>query len=289
MNRLLLAFLAVTLIVSGVSGGYGGQAGQTAQPIIKPEAVPVYQPRSLPFERGEKAVYHATWNGMFAVATAEVHTIPTVIDGRKVFNVRVEAKTSKALDMIWKMRDTISSTFEAKALAPSRFTFSQRENSRVIDTEARYDPSVKRWSVNRQQVGKKPKIYDFDSQNTLDPITAAYLARSVDFKVGDRLYFKVFGGRYRYLLELWVEKKEMVALGSGKTVEAFRVTPRIQNITKRGYASRMNEAAVWLTADERRLPVKLSSKIVFGTVYLELIDEKRPTQAAESNDPQPKS
>jgi hypothetical protein len=217
---------------------------------------------------------------MISVATAEIHTTPTVIDGRKVYQVRVEAKTSKALDLIWKMRDTIRSTFDAKALLPSRFIFSQRENSRIINTEARFDRSNKRWSVNRQQAGKQPRVYHFSSGNTLDPITAVYLARSTDFKVGDKLYFKVFGGRYQYLLELFVEKKEPVALESGETVEAYRIIPRVQNLTKKGYASRFSEATIWISADERRLPIKLSSKIAFGSVHLELADYKQPTQSA---------
>jgi Protein of unknown function (DUF3108) len=262
-------------------------ASEAGQAMIKPEAVPAYQPKHFPFDAGEKELYQATWNGMIAVATAEVQTTSTVVDGRKVYQVRVEAKTSKMLDFIWRMRDTISSTFDAKALAPSRYTFSQRENSKVIDTEAKLDHATKRWAVNRQQVGKKTKNYQFDAQNTLDPITAVYLARSTDFKVGDKLYFKVFGGRYQYLLELFIEKKEPVALESGKTVEAYRIIPSIQNITKNGYASRLNEATIWISADERRLPIKLSSKIVFGTVYLELVQDKSRTQstAAEARPP----
>jgi hypothetical protein len=187
------------------------------------------------------------------------------------------------------MRDTITSTFDAKALSPHHFNFSQRENSRVIDTDAKYDHSGNRWAVNRQQVGKRTKIYQFDSNNTLDPITAIYLARSADFKVGDRLYFKLFGGRYRYLLELFVEKKEPVELQSGKVVEAYRIIPRIQNTTKSGYAGRLNEAVIWISADERRLPIKLSSKIVFGNVYLELIDDKRATQSTANEAKRPAS
>src|ERR1041385_2487807 len=159
-------------------------AGET---LISPEAVPVYQPKHFPYEAGEKEVYRASWNGLVSVATAEISTVPTVIDGKKVYRVQVDAKSSRVLDFIWKMRDTITSTFDANALLPARFTFSQRENSKVIDTEARLDHTRKRWEVNRQQPGKQPKIYEFDAQNTLDPITAVYLARSVDFKVGDRL------------------------------------------------------------------------------------------------------
>jgi hypothetical protein len=187
------------------------------------------------------------------------------------------------------MRDTVSSTFDGKALRPSHFRFHQRENSRVINTEARYNDATQRWAVNRQQVGKRAKFYEFDSHNTLDPLTAVYFARSLDFKPGDRLYFKIFGGRYRYLLELHIERKEPLTLESGKTVEAFRIIPRLQNITKRGYAQRLNEAVIWLSADERRIPVKLASKIVFGSVYLELIEDKHAAQSTSVQPRQPAS
>jgi Protein of unknown function (DUF3108) len=263
------------------------EAGQVM--AVKADAVPAYHPKYFPFEDGEKAVYLASWNGLFSVATAEVYTTPTVINGRKVYQVRVEAKSSRVLDLIWRMRDTISSTFDAKALMPARFTFDQKENSRIIFTEAKFDHAAKRWAVNRQQVGKRAKVYHFDSNNTLDPITASYLARSTDFKVGDKLYFKVFGGRYQYLLELSVETKEPVTMVSGKTIEAYRIVPRIQNITKKGYADRFNEAAVWISADERRMPIKLSSKIVFGTVYLELVEDKYGDQATAARGQRPAS
>jgi hypothetical protein len=257
----------------------GASVSQAGEATLPTPPVPVYQPKFFPFEDGEKEVYQASWNGMISVATAEVVTTPAVVDGKRVYQVRVEAKTSKALDLIWRMRDTIRSTFDAKALTPSRFTFNQRENSRVIDTDARFDPASKQWAVNRQQEGKKPRVYRFDANNTLDPITAVYLARSVDFKVGDKLYFKVFGGRYQYLLELFVEKKEPVSLKSGKSVEAYRLVPRVQNLTKSGYADRFKEAAIWISADERRVPVKISSKIAFGTVHLDLVEDKRPPQS----------
>jgi hypothetical protein len=263
---------SIVAIIAAVICSFGAGAFGADQTLIKPESVPVYQPKHYPFERGEKELYRATWNGLVSVATAEVSTIPTVVDGKKVYHVQVEAKSSGMLDFIWKMRDTITSTFDAKALSPARFTFSQRENAKVIDTEARLDLTTKRWAVNRQEKGKEAKIYEFESQNIMDPITAVYLARSVDFKVGDRLYFKIFGGRYQYLLELTVEKIEPVELTWGK-VEAYRIVPRIQNLTKRGYAERFNEATIWISADERRLPVKLSSKIVFGSVYLEVVQK----------------
>lgn len=260
-----------------------------AQLMIKLDAVPVYKPVLRPFEAGEKAVYRASWNGLFSVATAEIRTTRAVVDGRSVYHVRVDAKSSRLLDWIWKMRDTITSTFDAEALVPSHFNFRQRENSRAIDTDARYDQHTQRWSIIRQQVGKRTKIYQFDSDNTLDPITAVYLARSMDYDVGDRLYFKLFGGRYRYLLELFIEKREPVETSSGKVVEAYRIIPRIQNTTKKGYAGRLNDAVIWISADQRRVPIKLSSKIVFGSVYLDLIEDRRGTQSTVMDSARPSS
>ena len=258
--------LYIMLIFQLVGVSFAGQSND------KPAGLPSYQPKFYPFDGGEKAVYRATWNGI-PVATTEVDTTPVWIEGKKFYQVKVDAKTSKALDWIWKMRDTISSTFEAKTLSPSRFVFNQRENSRVVDTEAQYNGGTKKWAVNRQQKGKKPRIYEFDSENTLDPITAVYVARSVDFKVGDRLYFNVFGGRYQYLLELAVAGRETIQLESGK-VDAFKIVPRVTNLSKSGYAGRLNEAAIWITADERRMPVMLTSKIFVGSVYMEKVNEK---------------
>jgi hypothetical protein len=250
-------------------------------------SVPVYQPRHYPFDAGEKAVYRASWNGMVAVATAEVQTSTRWVDGTKYYDVRVQANTSKLLDFIWRMRDTITSTIEAKALTPTQFTFSQRENRKVIDTVAKFDRTSKKWSVRRDERKKSVKTYDFDQPaNTIDPITAVYLARSLDFKVGDHLYFHVFGGKYRYLLDLDVEGRETVRLGS-RNVDAFRIVPRIKNLVDEGYAERLNEATIWISADERRVPVMVKSKIVFGSVYLELVDEKpaTPSRIAENRPP----
>src|SRR5207247_10267131 len=118
-------------------------------------------------------------------------------------------------------------------------------------TQGQYDGTTKSSDLNHQHGGRKPQIYEFNAQNTLDPITAVYVARSVDFKVGDRLYFNVCGGRYRYLLELLVERKEPVELESGKVVEAYKIIPFIQNTTKGGYEERLREATIWFFAYAR--------------------------------------
>ena len=258
-------------------------AAHAQEPTKAATSVPLYQPKYYPYEKGEKASYRASWNGV-PVATAEIETTPIIFEGKKSYRVRIDAKTSKGLDLIWKMRDTITSVFDAKSLAPARFVFSQRENARVIDTEAKFNQQAGKWAVNRWQEGRKPRVYDFDSNNTLDPITAVYLARSIDLNVGEKLFFNVFGGRYQYLLELNVEKKEPVELESGALVQAFKLVPKLTNLTKKGYAGRMKEAAIWVSADERRIPVKFWSRMFVGNVYMELVQDQAGVQSATTVD-----
>ena len=273
-----IAWIGVIFLVK-----VSGAAGQPAVNPPIPEKVPVYQPKFYPFDGGERAVYKASWNGI-PVATTVIATTSQLIGGKKFYNVRVEAKTSPILDLFWKMRDTITSTIEAKPLAPTRFTFSQRENLKVIDTEAKFDRTAKKWSVYRDE-RTEVKKYEFDQPpNTIDPITAVYLARSQDFKIGDHLYFNIFGGKYRYLLDLEVERREKIQIASG-SVDAFKIVPRIKNVMKEGYAERMNEASVWISADERRIPVMLSSRIFVGSIYIERIEDKVGTQATGARHP----
>jgi hypothetical protein len=52
----------------------------------------------------------------------------------------------------------------------------------------------------------------------------------------------------------------------------------------------MNEAAIWVSADERRIPLKFWSRMFAGNVYMELVEENSGAQSATTVDsPRPAS
>ena len=144
-----------------------------------------FVPRYFPFHDGEKVQYQASWNGI-PVATAEVHTSIVWIDGEKYCRVQIHAKTWKLLDLIWKMRDSVDALFNASTFLPVHYNFSQKENRRRAETKASFDHQAQKWTVRRQR-GKEVKEFQFVSPDSFDPVSAGYLLRSLDFKVGDRL------------------------------------------------------------------------------------------------------
>lgn len=237
-----------------------------------------YKPRFRPFDGSEKAVYQASWLGI-PVASAEIEMQPVLLDGKKSYQVTVQAQSWRYLDLIFKMRDTVESTFDAETLHPRRFFFRQRENRKMIDTTAVIDSATNKWVVHRQE-GKKRKDFEFVSPYTLDPISAVYLARTLDFKVGDRLRLEVFGGKSRYLVTLHVVMRERISVKKGE-FDTYKVVPQVVDLSKSGYAKRVRQAAVWITADEKRSPVKLMSQVFIGSVSIELVEGKSSDGAKE--------
>ncbi|MBI4527149.1 MAG: DUF3108 domain-containing protein [Deltaproteobacteria bacterium] len=230
-----------------------------------------YEPVFHPFEQGESASYRATWSGV-PVASADVETRSVLIDGRKYYRVEVQARTWKYLELIWKMRDSIESIFEHGTLRPRRFVFRQRENRKKTDTTAVFESETKKWVIRRKE-GKKIKDFEFVSQDTLDPISAVYLARSLDFKVGDMLRLDVFGGKSRYQVTMDVVGQERITTKAGE-FNAYKIVPKIVNLTKSGYAGRVRQATVWISADEKRRPLKVVSQVFIGTVNIEWVGTK---------------
>jgi hypothetical protein len=261
------AFLLANILVLG----FLADARAASVDLLRKEEAPRNgNHRQRPLET-EVALFHARWNGI-PVAQAEVRAAPVTVNGRKLYEVKVFATTWKYLELIFKMRDTIESVFDPENSRPHNFIFRQRENRKVIDTHARFDADKMKWRVLRQR-GEKVRQYEFGSPHTLDPISAAYLARSADFNVGDRIQMEVFGGRSQYLVSLDIEGREPLS-AMGKTVEAYRIVPKVVNLTRAGYASRMRQATVWISADEKRTPLKMVSQVFIGNVSIEMVAEK---------------
>ena len=266
-SRLRLVFFLFFLWVLAAalpSHGAGAAREETGAPAAR-------HAKAFPFDRGESVVYRGSWIGI-PVASAEIQTTPLLINGRKYYHARVRASTWKYLELIWKMRDFVESVFDSETMQPRRFVFRQRENRKKTDTTATFDPDSKKWTVRRRE-GAKVKDFEFVSHSTLDPISAVYWARSLDFKIGDTLRLEVFGGKSRYLVMLDVVGKEQVTVGDN-SFDAYRIVPHVWNISGSGYADRVREATVWISADKGRRPLKIVTQVFIGSVSIELVEEK---------------
>ncbi len=234
-----------------------------------------HQPRFYPFEGGESAQYEAGWNGI-PVATAKIRTRPIWVEGEKLYEVKIKAKTWIALDLIWKMRDSIESVFDAKTFMPHHYVFNQKENGRRSETRASYDRKNQKWLV-RKTKGKKIKEREIVWPYSFDPVSASYLLRSLDIEIEDRFEINLFGGNNRYLLTIHIAGQEKIELNSGK-FDAYRINAALIKQVSPGDDGKASEVKaregiIWISSDPKRFLLKATSKLWFGSVYLELIGD----------------
>jgi hypothetical protein len=235
-----------------------------------PERIERAEQASSTFD-GEWVEYVASWNGI-PLASATVRTSPVVIDGAKHHEVKIAAETWSYLDLIWKMRDTIEAVFEADTIHPRSFVFRQRENRKRLDTIATFDPDEQKWIVQRQK-GKKVQDYELAGTRLFDPVSAAFWARTRDFKVGESVPLDVFGGKNRYRLRLNVVGRERIAVKGGE-FETYKIVPQVANLHDKGDAEKLREATIWISADEFRLPVRIDSRVSIGNVSIQLVKKR---------------
>ena len=260
--------VAIALSVNAVQAEY-----------IQPSEVEVqtkrYQPRGAEFSTG---IYHykVAWQGM-PVGRAKIAVDSRFQDTRPYYHVRATAKTGKFIDVFYRLRHTSESLFEVDSLKPVKFVSVQKERRKEKIREVSFEDSGRIVS-KRSKNGKSRDPIEFQSGNlTLDPISAAFVARGLPIELGTTASFDVFNGKHRYLISFLVEERKIISVG-GRQFDAFKVVPSVQKLTDSKGEQRLKSAAVWITADEARDVVLVESNVLVGSVTasLEKFEPSRP-------------
>ncbi len=186
------------------------------------------------------------------------------------YRIESKARTNKTFDKIYKVRDNIESIWHKKDLVALRFTKKLREGRYRQHRIHFYYPDLN-WTMYTKfgRKTKKAKQKKIDIvPNTQDILSAFYLFRTYDLVVGDEHIINVTADGRNYPARIIVHKKETIdtALGSK---ECFVVEPILEGDA---VFKQTGKIKIWLTADEEKIPVLVSSKIIFGSFRAILTD-----------------
>lgn len=217
-----------------------------------------------------KYEFSVEWEGL-PVATAFVTVEPyTAGDGHQYVFVQTKTKTARIIDLFYRLRHRVETVFDPKTFDPLSYYSYRVENSRHRSRHVVFDENG-RISSKLWKKGKESSEISFISQNqTLDPVTAAFLAKSVALEEGKEVDVDVFNGKHRFLITFHVIGKDYVKVG-GVQREAYKVQPKVRKLTdSKGEESRLRSAYLWVSADSRREVLKLESEVWVGSVSAEL-------------------
>jgi hypothetical protein len=213
------------------------------------------------FKVGEKLTFDVKYGFVTAgIATMQIPEMKR-ISGRQAYHVTFEVNTVPSFDWIYKVRDRYETYIDSKGLFPWRFEQHIREGGYTRDFSAFFDQRKGKAKTSEGQY-EIPKYVN-------DIVSAFYLARTFDYsnlKINDRIHLKNFYKDKVYDLDVRYLGKETIDVTAGK-FDCIIVEPLVQ---EGGLFKSEGSIVVWLTNDTLRVPVKVKTKVVIGSIDAEL-------------------
>ncbi len=221
----------------------------------------------LPFH-GETMKFAVGWEFVNAgTATMNFRNM-----GKDGYRIDTDARTNKFFDMFKKVRDTITSEGIFMHGKPQSTLFDVVQNERKYHAKKRTDFLWKENRVNYTQNGKTD-TYKVPAGH-LNVMDAFFLTRTLPLEEGKVLKVPVFDSRKKYEIEVRLLKKEMLRSPLGKMVECLVIEPKLKS---EGIFTSVGTMQVWLTNDERRIPLKMTAKIKIGRIIARLTGYQPPS------------
>jgi len=215
------------------------------------------------FKEGEKLTFEVKY-GFVTAGIAEM-AIPKIkkLAGRDVYNITFHVNTVPAFDPFFKVRDRYETYLDVEGLFPWRFEQHIREGNYKRDFSAFFD---QRRGVAKTSEGS----YDIPLYVN-DILSAFYFARTHDFsemKEGDSFHLENFYKDKVYPLDVVYHGKERITVEAG-TFDCIMIEPLV---VEGGLFKSEGNIILWLTDDELKIPVKVKTKVIIGSIDSELID-----------------
>jgi hypothetical protein len=223
------------------------------------------------FAPGERLVFEVNYGFVTAgEAVMEIDPVFQYVNGRKAYDIKFTVTSTSTFDWVYKVRDFYRSLVDAEGLFPWRFEQHIREGNYSRDFEAIFDHEnlkAKTYTGERE-----PKKFEGEFDIPLyvqDILSAFYFSRTLDYsnmRVGDIVKLQNFYKDNTYPLDVKFLGKEQVKVPAG-TFRTIQVEPMVQ---EGGLFKSEGSIVVWLTDDERKIPVKVKTKVLIGSIDADL-------------------
>ncbi|UCD31838.1 MAG: DUF3108 domain-containing protein [Desulfobacterales bacterium] len=223
--------------------------------------------KNYPFVPGEKLTYKLKW--MFIPAgEAVLEVLPfETIDHVKSYHFLLTARSNAFIDHFYRVRDRIDAHANVQMTHSVLYKKDQQEGKRTKDVVVEFD-----WKKNKaiySNFKQKRKPIDLLS-GSFDPLSAFYYVRLIDLSENSVIERPVTDGKKCVIGKATVIRRETIQIASGK-FDTYLIEPDLSHVSGVFEKSKDAKIQLWITADKRRIPVKIKSKVIVGTFVGELV------------------
>jgi len=212
----------------------------------------------------EKLTYDLTWTGIKAgTATQEI-----IDDGNSIRVISI-VRSADWISVFFPVEDRVESAL-AKAEPPHlglphHFRMKVREGSHRRDREIIFDQKNLKAEYIDHIGGEKATLNIL--QNTYDSYSSFFYVRTLKLEVGKSVYVNILDNRRMWNVEVQVLKREKLDTILGE-INTIKVRPLIKS---EGIFDRKGAIDIWLTDDDKRIPVKMKTKVAVGSITATLV------------------
>lgn len=213
------------------------------------------------YRLGEKLTFDIKYGVILAGSGVMSVDKEFVYKNRIVQRVLFEARSNSAYSWIYKVEDQYISYLDKYGIYPWKFIQKIREGRYKKDTEVEFD-QVKGIAFER---GKQFKIPSY----THDIISAFYYFRNIDLtdvKQGSFIKLSNYSKGKVHPLDVRIVGWQKVTVPAG-TFNCIILEPMVK---AGGLFKNEGTLFVWLTNDPLKIPVKVETKVVIGSITVEL-------------------
>jgi hypothetical protein len=213
------------------------------------------------FGIGERLVFDMKYG--FITAGQAVMMIPAYewVEGNQCYQVQFTVKSTPTFSFFFEVVDRYETYLDVKETFPWRFEQHIKEGKYKRDFSAIFD---QRAHVAKTTEGNFPI-----PANVHDILSAFYYARTLDFsksRPGDKVLLQNFYKDKTYPLAVKFLGRQSIEVDAG-TFNCILVEPMVQ---EGGLFKSEGRILLWMTDDERKMPVKVSTKVLIGSITAEL-------------------
>jgi hypothetical protein len=217
---------------------------------------------------GERLVFTIRY-GLIKAGTAALEVVDRKkVGGRRAYHVVSTASSNSMFDGIYRVRDQVVSLMEEDHLYSLYFEKHLREGRYRADQQVSFDQAR---ALAIYQDGRTAAI----TPGTFDVLAAFYRVRTMPLLPGQSFFLESHDNRKNYPLRVTVQGREKVETPAG-TFECLVVEPTLRS---GAFFKNEGKLTIWLTDDDRRMPVLMRSKLPIGAISVELTEFQRPPRS----------
>jgi len=218
------------------------------------------------FSGRETMHFSVSWTGGIKIGDLSLDLGPAEDDD---FVIRARVTDHGLFRLVYPVDDEFTTFIRGATKLPYRYEVHQKEGRRETRRLTLYDQAGLLVQYRKNEMEEEV----FPVAGTVhNEFSSFYITRVMELIPGESFMVPTFADRKRNEVSVVVKGKEDIDTVFGR-VRTIKVLPQMKF---KGLYEKTGDTVIWLTDDECRVPVRINSKILIGSLTAELTDYANP-------------